>query len=177
MNTNWRVLLTETVALAYFTSAGDFALSETTSSLLRCNSATLQSGHVSVDYVTNAAVPSPEDLPGMVEVLGDGTALVSFLGPALGSMDSKSIQFNPTCDANEVKVLLTIVRAEEFAGSANKNVLWRPRLNLWIRPYQRNARITVVWHMQTTAGRSLRSASTPPFSSVRYPRPQSVLLQ
>ena len=98
-----------------------------------------------------------------------GTVTVMAVGPVLGSMDAENVETTRTCDANGVVVTATTTRSAEYGGGVQKNVLWRPRLEIILVPRPAGTVITTTWKMRLTTGAEVTRTDMPPYPEVRYP--------
>jgi hypothetical protein len=97
------------------------------------------------------------------------TVTIVAVGPALGSMDVKDVETTRTCDANGVVVTATTTRSADYAGGIQKNVLWRPRLEIVLVPRRKGTALTTTWRMRLTTGAEVTRTRMPPYPEVSYP--------
>ncbi|HVB34554.1 MAG TPA: hypothetical protein VNJ52_09315 [Patescibacteria group bacterium] len=91
------------------------------------------------------------------------------LGPVLGSMDSPRLDIAGACIEKGFALRVTLARSASFHGSAAKNVIWRPRITVVLRPRRPGAVLQVTWRMRLTTGAFPRQARTPGFPMQKYP--------
>jgi len=91
------------------------------------------------------------------------------VGPVLGSMDSHEIETRLECTTNGFALTATITRSADYSGSALKNLLWRPRIELAVVLKKPNVIVEVTWKICLTTGADLNHAQTPPYSEQKYP--------
>lgn len=109
-----------------------------------------------------------------VSVISGGTSAqaavtVMAVGPVLGSMDAPDVATTTACDATGVVITATTIRSSEYAGGVQKNVLWRPRLEIVLTPRPSGTALTTTWKMSLTTGAEVRHARMPPYPEVNYP--------
>lgn len=97
------------------------------------------------------------------------TVTIVAVGPALGSMDVKDVETTRRCDANGVVVTATTTRSADYAGGIQKNVLWRPRLEIVLVPRPAGTVLTTTWKMRLTTGAEVTRTRMPPYPEVSYP--------
>jgi hypothetical protein len=97
------------------------------------------------------------------------TVTIVAVGPALGSMDVKDVETTRTCDANGVAVTATTARSADYAGGIQKNVLWRPRLEIVLVLGRAGTVLTTTWKMRLTTGAEVTRTRMPPYPEVIYP--------
>jgi hypothetical protein len=90
-------------------------------------------------------------------------------GPVLGSMDSRQVETDLACTPNGVLLTATITRSADYNGSAAKNVLWRPRIEIAIVLRQTGIVFQTKWRMRSSTGAELSHAQTPPYPDRQYP--------
>ena len=95
-------------------------------------------------------------------------ALIAF-GPVLGSMDSRKLETNFTCTTNGVALTTTIIRSADYHGAVQKNVLWRPKLQITIVPRGSEVIFEAIWKMRLTTGAELNHTRMPPYPEQNYP--------
>jgi hypothetical protein len=95
-----------------------------------------------------------------------GTVTVIAVGPVLGSMDAENVETTRTCDANGVVVTATTTR---YDGGVQKNVLWRPRLEIVLVSRPAGTVLTTTWKMQLPSGAEVTRTDKPPYPEVPYP--------
>jgi hypothetical protein len=95
-----------------------------------------------------------------------GTVTVMAVGPALGSMDAENVETTRMCDANGVVVTATTTR---YDGGVQKNVLWRPRLEIVLVPRPAGTVLTTTWKMRVPSGAEVTRTDKPPYPEVSYP--------
>lgn len=91
------------------------------------------------------------------------------LGPALGSMDSRTVETDLACTAKGVVLTATITRSADYHGAAAKNVRWRPKIEIVVIPRQPEVIFEATWRMRLTTGAELDHAQTPPYPDQKYP--------
>lgn len=97
------------------------------------------------------------------------TVSVIALGPVLGSMDSHKLETNFTCTTNGVALTTTITRSADYHGAVQKNVLWRPKLQILIVPRGPEVIFEAIWKMRLTTGAELNHTRMPPYPEQNYP--------
>lgn len=131
-----------------------------------CDTGTVLTLDVSAD--TNSALTgaapeirvSPEK-PGMVRVVA--------YGPILGSMDSRDLKPRVECNSSGFTVATALTRSANYDGTAAKNVLWRPRIELEISQARGHALVEARWTMRLSTGGDVKHARTPPYPEQTYP--------
>jgi len=91
------------------------------------------------------------------------------VGPVLGSMDLRNVETARACDANGVRITATTTRSAAYEGAVQKNVLWRPRLEIVFAPHSAVTVLTTIWKMRLTTGAEVSRARTPPYPEQNYP--------
>lgn len=99
----------------------------------------------------------------------NATATVMAIGPVLGSIDSKDVETALACGANGVTVTATTTRSASYGGGVQKNVLWRPRLEIVLVPRRAGTVLTTTWKMRLTTGSKVRRTRMPPYPEMNYP--------
>lgn len=74
------------------------------------------------------------------------------LGPVLGSMDSHDLETVVSCNHRGFTVRAIITRSVYYNGSALKNVLWRPKIEIAVVPTQSAFMLEVTWAMRLSNG-------------------------
>lgn len=97
------------------------------------------------------------------------TATAMAVGPVLGSMDSKDVETTLACDAKGVMVTATTIRSAAYGGATQKNVLWRPRLEIVLAPRRSGTVLTTIWKMRLDTGVEARHTRMPPYPEMSYP--------
>ena len=97
------------------------------------------------------------------------TVTVIALGPVLGSMDSRKLETNLTCTKKGAVLTSTIIRSADYHGAVQKNVLWRPKLQVIIIPRQPKVIFETLWKMRLTTGAELNHTRMPPYPAQNYP--------
>jgi hypothetical protein len=82
--------------------------------------------------------------------IGGDVVEVIVIGPILGSMDSKDIKTDLTCNLGEILLTAVLTRSAEYSGAAGKNLLWRPVIEL--RLQHPPVKLRVKWLMYLTNG-------------------------
>jgi hypothetical protein len=77
------------------------------------------------------------------------TLSVVFFGPVLGSMDSNEQPTGLACTDNGVVVTMSI---EHRGDSAQKNILWRPRVEVELSLHQQQVVVEGKWIMRDSNG-------------------------
>jgi hypothetical protein len=99
----------------------------------------------------------------------NNTALVLVQGPILGSMDSSNIKTEVSCLPDGIGLTATITRSDNFNGAVLQNVTWLPRISLSLRLLQPSIVLYTTWRIQTSSGKEVTLAQTPPFRARRFP--------
>ena len=100
-----------------------------------------------------------------IEILGQTNHTVTIMaqGPVLGSMDLPSIKTDLSCLPDGVVLTATITRSDEFNGAVLQNVTWLPKISLSLKLLQPSVMLHTIWKIQTTSGKEVTFAQTPPF--------------
>lgn len=67
-------------------------------------------------------------------------------------MDSHDLETAVSCNPRGFTVTATITRSVYYNGSAAKNVLWRPKLEIAVAPTQSAYTVEVTWAMRRSNG-------------------------
>lgn len=110
-------------------------------------------------------VPPSSATPGT----SDKVVTIIATGPVLGSMDSRKLETNFTCTTNGAKLTATITRSADYHGAVQKNVLWRPKLQIVIIPRRPEVIFKTIWKMRLTTGVELNHTRMPPYPEQNYP--------
>lgn len=103
---------------------------------------------------------APDARPAIDVLTGatDDTRTVVILGPVFGSMDSPDVQTDLACNASGIAVTETVVRSDEYYGSALKNVPWRPTMKLTVTLKTASTKLTVKWKVRLSNGAAFDAA-------------------
>ncbi|MHB1678020.1 MAG: hypothetical protein ACYCSS_10870 [Sulfuriferula sp.] len=111
-----------------------------------------------------SAPPSPTP-----QHTSEKTITIVALDPILGSMDSRKLETRFTCTQRGVVLTAIITRSADYHDAVQKNVLWRPQLQIVIIPGQPEVIFETIWKMRLTTGAELNHTRMPPYPEQNYP--------
>ena len=129
------------------------------------------------EVVATAGV-GPENPAVKLETLASSSGVtLRATGPILGSMDFREVETSLACTPEGVEWTAFVKRTAEFIGAVQKNILWRPRVDLVVTGQRGGEVVKTTWKIRTTAGIELERAGTPPFGEQELPLSIALVLK